>query len=779
MLPINRKVASKNDVVDGEFRGSQIHQLTLSAVIVLVLLGALTAIGFHLNHNRLDAEKHAMDALEVVVARVELAAREAALQQDASRRSSSLNSSVDAELHRASCSEDRLCLILDQAGQLKASLSEVSIGSDSPVGSFLAGKQLRELIRSPGVVMPIKVDGAAAYAALSPAIFGEDQLLVIETATSVFTSWWRSAWLHLAIFSAFAIPLLFVLGSFYRQRSRADQANARSNLIHRRMETALSRGLCGLWDWDLKDGTVHWSRSMYELLGYPPSTQMLSINDVTELVHTDDIDLFEIANQAAAGRIERVDELFRMRHANGSYVWVRIRTEVVEGANNQIHMIGIAADVTENHRLARENAAASQRLKAAIETTAASFALWDAKDRLVMANSRFADFHGLHPRDALPGTPREEIKALIKPPIMEKEVGTSDLSGSGCRTVERLLHDERWIQVSERSTKDGGTISVGTDITLIKNHEQMHLSNEQLLMATVEELQAERRLSQEKTQKLEDANHRLEEATDRAKRAYEAKSAFLANMSHELRTPLNAILGFSDIMKRGVFGPVGNEKYSAYAHDIFTSGSHLMEMVNDILEMSKIEAGRVVLESEDMDLQPIIAEAVQMLSVEAAENEIEFDYQIPEELRIFADRRALRQTLINLISNAVKFTDAGGKVTVYARCLHSSVEIEIEDTGCGIPTNALTKIGKPFEQVQGHLARNHKGTGLGLAIAKSLTELHSGTLEVESTEGVGTRVLVTLPQQHGNCCEQRDSADIADVIADLEVRQNSENGLLA
>ncbi|MCC2111182.1 MAG: HAMP domain-containing histidine kinase, partial [Hyphomicrobiales bacterium] len=219
----------------------------------------------------------------------------------------------------------------------------------------------------------------------------------------------------------------------------------------------------------------------------------------------------------------------------------------------------------------------------------------------------------------------------------------------------------------------------------------------------------------------------------------------LANISHELRTPLNAVIGFSEIMETGMFGPLGSDKYTEYCQDIHHSGQYLLGVINDILDMSKIEAGRLELDIEPMDIDEIIADVVRIIRAQAEKHKIEFVTEIATGLELSGDRRADKQIMLNLLSNAVKFTPLGGRITVRARAVRHGVNFTIEDTGIGIPKHALKKLGRPFEQVQNQMTKNHKGSGLGLAIARSLTSLHGGAMKIRSREGVGTIVSVRLP----------------------------------
>jgi two-component system, cell cycle sensor histidine kinase PleC len=244
---------------------------------------------------------------------------------------------------------------------------------------------------------------------------------------------------------------------------------------------------------------------------------------------------------------------------------------------------------------------------------------------------------------------------------------------------------------------------------------------------------------------LQRANALLEDEKVRAQSADRAKSEFLANMSHELRTPLNAIIGFSEVMQSGLFGQLGSQKYDEYVRDIHGSGQYLLGVINDILDMSKIEAGQFQVEREPIDLCPLILETVRVVALQAAKKSITVDSIIPDSMTVFADRRAIKQIAINLLSNAVKFTGEGGRIALRARAISGAVLLTIEDNGCGIPREALKKLGRPFEQVQNQFSKSHTGSGLGLAISRSLAELQGGALKIRSTEGVGTIVSVRIP----------------------------------
>jgi two-component system, cell cycle sensor histidine kinase DivJ len=235
-------------------------------------------------------------------------------------------------------------------------------------------------------------------------------------------------------------------------------------------------------------------------------------------------------------------------------------------------------------------------------------------------------------------------------------------------------------------------------------------------------------------------------ARDLAEEASKAKSRFLANMSHELRTPLNAIIGFSEVMTHEMFGPVGSPRYLEYAKLINESGGHLLELINGILDMSKIEAGKFDLSEEMFDLEEVSSQAVRFVKLQADRKGVALKMAMAEGAHtIFADKRAVKQMVVNLVTNGVKFTPRGGEVRVSASRVASGIEITVSDTGVGISQNDLQKLGQPFEQVDGAHTRTQEGTGLGLALVKALSAMHGGEAIIESRLGEGTTVRLTLP----------------------------------
>jgi len=618
-----------------------------------------------------------------------------------------------------------------------------------PSGSAVVGRRLIDLIgpaqplttlgKSAGVMELALPDGTPALATVRTLRAPFGQIAVIQPRAAALASWRSLTMLAMTLSATTGFVVLILGFAFHWQSVRARETDLIHETVRSRIDTALNRGRCGLWDWDLARGRIFWSQSMFDILGLEATQDLLSFGDVSALVHPEDVDLYALAAELADAKATTVDHDFRMRHADGHWVWLRARCELVHQRGEPgPHLIGIAVDITEQKILIEKTAAADMRLRDAIETIPEAFVLWDADNRLVLCNSNFQALHNLPDEAITVGASYEEVIAAGRKPVVRNRLSTPGPAIPGARTFEAQLEDGRWLHISERRTKDGGYVSVGTDITALKMHEEKLIDSERRLKASVAELRA----SQQRSAELA-AQYAAEKT--RAEEANQAKSKFLANMSHELRTPLNAIIGFSEIMQAGMFGPLGAEKYLEYCRDIHSSGLYLLDVINDILDMAKIEAGRIRLDFEDLDLETMLAEAIRVAGARAQDKKLAVTARIAPALTLRADRRAVMQIVLNLLSNAVKFTPAGGAVAVRARASATNVVIAIRDNGIGIAPDALARLGRPFEQVESQLTKSHQGSGLGLAIAKSLVELHGGEMRIRSRLGKGTLVLVRLP----------------------------------
>ncbi len=385
------------------------------------------------------------------------------------------------------------------------------------------------------------------------------------------------------------------------------------------------------------------------------------------------------------------------------------------------------------------------RLLDAINIISETFALWDENRILVFCNTRFQEVYQIPDHLCVPGIPYEDMMGAAVMPIVCMPVSPERDTAHGNSNLEVLLMDGHWLHINEERTSDGGYVSVGTDITRLKRSEQNLAEREKQLQTIVSDQRQARNALEKQTQQLVELTEKYSIEKNRAEEASRTKSEFMANISHELRTPLNAVIGFSEIMHSEMFGEIGHEKYREYARDIFDSGNYLLSVINDILDMSKIEAGHVSLDLEAVEAVAVIDQAMKLVGGSAQEGNITLKRKGTNIAAMRADKRAVKQVMLNLLSNAVKFTPKGGTIEVQCQQVLDGVEISISDDGIGIAPASLQKLGRPFEQVENQFTKSHKGTGLGLSISNALMELHGGTLSIDSTLGKGTKVTCFFP----------------------------------
>ncbi len=403
--------------------------------------------------------------------------------------------------------------------------------------------------------------------------------------------------------------------------------------------------------------------------------------------------------------------------------WVRVsKSYTREGG-----IVLIRTDITEEKRREEELRRAESRLTDAIEALSDSFVLWDADDRLVMWNSASERMEPDHGRFLTRGIAYADyMRKRISEGRFLDAIGREEeylaerlaqrKAAAGQPMLQRLS-DGTWLRLSEHRTRDGSIVVIRSDVTESKVREA-----------------------------------ELLRAKNQAEAANVAKSQFLATMSHELRTPLNAIIGFSDMLISQIYGPLGSPRYAGYAQDINASGQHLLALITDILDMSRIEAGRYEFQPEIVPLAELVEESLRMVRGRAEEHGIRLVPAIePGVTTLRADRRALKQILLNLLSNAVKFTRDGGRVALNAAPTpEGGVAIAVSDSGIGIEPTRLSRIFEPFQHVNASVARGAEGTGLGLSICKRLADLHGATIAIASTVGRGTTVTITFPPERAD-----------------------------
>lgn len=368
----------------------------------------------------------------------------------------------------------------------------------------------------------------------------------------------------------------------------------------------------------------------------------------------------------------------------------------------------------------RQRRSAQQRLADAIERIREGMMLVDPQGRIVMANSRFGQFFPSIASELVEGADFERVIAKVRPYLAfrgemddaaQSEFGRAALDAQFTVGEFQTVSD-RWLRFSRSEIRDGGFFLILSDITDIKAREE---------------------------------NYR--QAKLEAEAASAAKTNFLTNMSHELRTPLNAIIGFSELMKNELLGPLGTPKYVEYAGDVLQSAYHLLEIINSVLDLAKSGAGKLELRPESVDLCEQARACQVMIAPQAAQGQLDLQLVLPDEpVLVIGEPAKIRQIFLNLLSNAVKFTDPGGKVTLET-CFRENyvVEVIVEDTGIGMSPEHLKIAMTPFGQVETGMARRYGGSGLGLPLTKALVELHGGEMIVESKLGHGTKVTIRLP----------------------------------
>ena len=390
-------------------------------------------------------------------------------------------------------------------------------------------------------------------------------------------------------------------------------------------------------------------------------------------------------------------------------------------AEGRVGFIDVMArpDVVDSVQLQRERDDAIMLLTSLFDASGLGIVVTDHHGRIVRVNDTFLGDYEWTREDLL----GEEFAMLIPP---EDQAISRKLHQA---FIERGRHGTRELQILK---KDGSVADILVTTALLELSQKRRF-----MVSTIRDVTERKNMVRNLRRAKEDADS-----------ANKAKSSFLANMSHELRTPLNAIIGFSELMKNHTFGAINNPKYEEYLADIHFSARHLLDIINDVLDMSKIEAGKVNLIESDVALHDVLESVMRIMGdrAHAASVKLEFDVDaaVPH---IRADQRLLRQILINLVANAVKFSPAGKSVQVMAKMLKPTniLRIAVIDEGCGIPTDKQRLVLEPFAQVNDPKYFKGQGTGLGLPLAKAMVELHDGRLTLESDEGRGTRIFLDFP----------------------------------
>jgi PAS domain S-box-containing protein len=509
------------------------------------------------------------------------------------------------------------------------------------------------------------------------------------------------------------------------QRKRAEQ----------RYRFALDATNDGLWDWDVRTGNIYRNDRYYAIRGYQPAELDGGYETWEAALHPDERDAVQEAFwHHMRGATEHFEQEYRLRTKSGGWLWVRERAKVVERTpdGHPLRVVGAHMDITGRRQTEEMLRAQKERLKAALSASKTGTYRWDIPTNRMTRDENMNRLIGNADRPAPDG--EDALHQYIEGSLQQffSRLHPDDFERVQ-RTIERCLRDGEDLQMDYRIILPTG------DLRWIAENGKLFFDG---AGAPLYMTGACTDITERKT-----AEEELARSRDRAEAANRTKSAFLANMSHELRTPLNAVIGFSDALLSGYAGEL-TPKQAEYATDINASGEHLLAIVNDVLDLSKVEAGKLELFPEPVSLSDSIATCVGLMQARADSAEVRLAVALPESsITVWADELRLRQILLNLLSNAVKFTPAHGEVRLGATAQGGLVRISVSDTGIGMRAPDVALALQPFSQVDGSLARRFEGTGLGLPLVKCLTEMHGGTLEIDTRLGEGTTVTVSMPQR--------------------------------
>jgi signal transduction histidine kinase len=438
--------------------------------------------------------------------------------------------------------------------------------------------------------------------------------------------------------------------------------------------------------------------------------------------------------------------------------WFEIKERAIPGGG----VIGVWQDITDLKR-------GNLRLIGSLEGVADGLVLWDQSDRLLLCNQMFAELCGSGRRPNLGERFHRVARTLARHAFDTSELSEdywlstwAEQHGRPAGSHVTKLRDGRWFLVRERRNGDGGSVTVLSDITDLKKREEALILRGRSLESTVHELEMVQAKLEEQGAHIVGIAEQLNAAKREIEESYRGKTNFMRAVSHQLRTPLNAIIGFAEVLKDQLLGPVGNPRYAEYAGDIHTSGVHLLKLVNQLLDLSRLDAGRYELNLATGDIARVVHSAARIVNKQASDAGLDLVLDLPEGLPLLPfDEQAVRQVVVNLLSNAIKFTPAGGTIRVEGHRQGQGLTLSVRDNGLGMRAELVPRLLRPFERVDDGL-HSHEGTGLGLPISKALVELHGGELQIQSVLGEGSSVTVHLPgDPPAAVCRPRSRAAVA------------------
>lgn len=481
----------------------------------------------------------------------------------------------------------------------------------------------------------------------------------------------------------------------------------------------------GVYDWDVKTNVVIFAPSYYTMAGYEPGDFPMDFESWSSRVHADDLPhVFQDVEAFMSGKTDVYHPHFRFRRKDGSWMWIMARARIVERDENgePLRVIGVHTDIDEFIRAREALEESEKKYRAVFDNSPIGITLAQTDASLLESNPSYEKMTGYTSQELA----QLGWKPITHPDDVERNFSLATEVQEGKRDSYHL--EKRYIQ------PDGKEVWANLLVNAVR-----YASDDKVLLVSMAEDITERKRAEVELQHTKEA----------AEQANRAKSEFLAAMSHDLRTPLNAIMGFSDMMRQNVFGALGDARYEQYVEDIHKSGKYLVSLINGILDLSKIEAGKYELTEEHVDIKLLILEAVKLNKPQADARNISLKYNIPAEIpQLYVDDRPVKQILVNLFSNSIKFTSEGGEIRVnVAICPEGGLEVKVRDNGMGMSGDDISRALEPFEQIDSTKPRKNEGTGLGLYICANLMQILGGELAIESRIEEGTTVTLSFPPE--------------------------------
>lgn len=462
---------------------------------------------------------------------------------------------------------------------------------------------------------------------------------------------------------------------------------------------------------------LYLNRAMAEMVGLEYADSLMT-TPILHWIHEKDRPLVAANVSSRLEGKKSQDEIqFRLRPVNGAELWVNCRATLVDWIDGPA-ILATCVDITLLKHTERAHERSNALFERVFQATPDMMSLSYLRSGLFLdVNDNFSRAVGLD-RESIMGKSLFDLE-IWEDPTMAVKIAAAIRRHGSIRDMQ-----------TELRSADGSVFPISFSA------ESIEMDGETVVLIIGRDIRVEKRREEE-----------LRKSRDAAELANRTKSEFMANMSHELRTPLNAILGFSEIIEREVLGPLGDPRYKGYAADVYRSGKDLLLIINDILDLSKVEAGRLEIYPSEVDVEELLTQCLRLVRARAQEAGLALEAKtVPQSFSFSADRRLTKQILLNLLTNAIKFTEDGGHVHVTAEETEDGgCRLIVEDTGIGMSEDEIEKALTPFGQVDGTMTRRHEGTGLGLPLVAAFVDVHKGTLDISSTKGQGTKVTVTLP----------------------------------